>query len=156
MRLLRFHGSRDKRDFFTIGTNSRLDEPGRGSTSFLERLDEWNALRRDAARHAELGLGDLVELPADDGAHVYHLRVVRTPERDRIAAALAAAEIGSASYYATPLHLQPAFRYLGWRPPPLETERAGRENLALPMWAGMDAEAQSESSPLFAGPSPWE
>ena len=128
VRLLRFHGSRDKRDFFTIGTNSRLDELQAAALRlFLERLDEWNALRRDAAaRYAELGLGDLVELPADDGAHVYHLYVVRTPERDRIAAHWPQPEIGSASYYATPLHLQPAFRYLvgvaGSLP---ETERAG-------------------------------
>jgi dTDP-4-amino-4,6-dideoxygalactose transaminase len=145
VRLLRFHGSRDKRDFFTIGTNSRLDELQAAALRlFLEHLDEWNAQRRDAAaRYAELGLGDLVELPADDGAHVYHLYVVRTPERERIAAALAEAEIGSAWYYATPLHLQPAFRYLGWEAGSLpETERAGQENLALPMWAGIDGETQ--------------
>jgi dTDP-4-amino-4,6-dideoxygalactose transaminase len=145
VRLRRFHGSRDKRDFLYIGTNSRLDELQAAALRlFLEHLDEWNALRRGAAaRYAELGLGDLVELPADDGAHVYHLYVVRTPERDRIAAALAEAEIGSASYYATPLHLQPAFRYLGWEAGSLpETERAGQENLALPMWAGIDAATQ--------------
>ena len=68
---------------------------------------------------------------------------MRSPERDRIAAALAEAEIGSASYYKTPLHLQPALSYLGWQPGSLpETERAARENLALPMWVGMDADAQ--------------
>ena len=145
VRLLRFHGSRDKRDFFHVGTNSRLDELQAAALRlFLEHLDEWNALRREAAaRYAELGLGELVELPPDDGAHVYHLYVVRTPERDRIAAALSDAEIGSASYYSTPIHLQPAFRYLGWEAGSLpETERAGQENLALPMWVGIDAEAQ--------------
>jgi dTDP-4-amino-4,6-dideoxygalactose transaminase len=88
-------------------------------------------------------LGDLVELPADDGAHVYHLYVVRTPERDRVAAALTDAGIGNGSYYVTPLHLQPALRYLGWEEGSLpETERAARENLALPMWVGIDAETQ--------------
>ena len=99
--------------------------------------------REAAARYAELGLGELVELPADDGAHVYHLYVVRSPERERIAAALTEAEIGNASYYVTPLHLQPALRYLGWSEGSLpETELAARENLALPMWAGIDAETQ--------------
>jgi dTDP-4-amino-4,6-dideoxygalactose transaminase len=145
IRLLRFHGSRDKRDFHYVGTNSRLDELQAAALRlFLEHVDEWNALRRQAAaRYAALGLGELAELPPDDGAHVYHLYVVRTPERERIAAALAEAEIGSASYYTTPLHLQPALRYLGWEPGSLpETERAGHENLALPMWPGIDSETQ--------------
>ena len=145
VRMLRFHGSHDKRDFQHVGTNSRLDELQAAALRlFLEHLDGWNAQRREAAaRYAELGLGDLVELPADDGAHVYHLYVVRTPERDRVAAALTDAEIGNGSYYVTPLHLQPAFRSLGWEEGSLpETERAARENLALPMWVGLDAETQ--------------
>ncbi len=145
VRMLRFHGSRDKRDFHYVGTNSRLDELQAAALRlFLEHLDGWNAQRREAAaRYAELGLGELVDLPADDGAHVYHLYVVRTPERARIAAALAEAHIGNASYYLTPLHLQPALRYLGWSEGSLpETELAARENLALPMWAGIDAETQ--------------
>ena len=59
------------------------------------------------------------------------------------AAASAAADIDSASYYVTPLHLQPALRFLGYEPGSLpETERAARENLALPMWAGIDAATQ--------------
>jgi dTDP-4-amino-4,6-dideoxygalactose transaminase len=69
--------------------------------------------------------------------------VVRSAERDRLRAALAAAGIGNAAYYVTPLHLQPALRYLGWKEGSLpETERAARENLALPMWAGIPAETQ--------------
>jgi dTDP-4-amino-4,6-dideoxygalactose transaminase len=41
------------------------------------------------------------------------------------------------------MHLQPAMRFLGWEEGSLpETERAARENLALPMWAGIDAETQ--------------
>jgi dTDP-4-amino-4,6-dideoxygalactose transaminase len=145
VRMLRFHGSHDKRDFQYVGTNSRLDELQAAALRlFLEHLDRWNAQRREAAgRYAELGLGELVELPVDDGAHVYHLYVVRTPERERIAAALSEAEIGNASYYVTPLHVQPALRYLGWSEGSLpETELAARENLALPMWAGIDAETQ--------------
>src|ERR687888_338362 len=104
----------------------------------------WNRLRREAAlRYAELGLGELVELPPDDGRHVYHLFVVRTPERDRVRAALEEAGIGCASYYVTPLHLQPALGYLGYEPGSLpETERASRENLALPLWPGIEPAAQ--------------
>ena len=68
---------------------------------------------------------------------------VRTPERDRLAAALTEAGIASAAYYVTPLHLQPALRFLGYEEGSLpETERASRENLALPLWAGIDAGTQ--------------
>ena len=143
--LLRFHGSREKRDFQAVGYNSRLDELQAAVLRlFLGEIDGWNQARRDAAaRYQELGLGELCELPADEPGHVYHMYVVRSPERDRFAQALAEAGIGHASYYVTPLHLQPALRYLGYEEGALpETERAARENLALPMWAGIPAEAQ--------------
>jgi dTDP-4-amino-4,6-dideoxygalactose transaminase len=69
--------------------------------------------------------------------------VVRTTERARIAAALDEAGIASASYYVTPLHLQPGMAYLGYEPGSLpETERAAAENLALPMWGGIGTAEQ--------------
>ncbi len=145
VRLLRFHGSRDKVDFELVGYNSRLDEIHAAALRlFLGELDRWNAMRREAAaRYAELGLGEFCELPRDEPGHVYHMYVVRTPERDRLLAALEEAGIGCAAYYARPLHLQPALQFLGYRPGSLpETERAGAENLALPLWAGITAEQQ--------------
>jgi dTDP-4-amino-4,6-dideoxygalactose transaminase len=70
---------------------------------------------------------------------------VRTAERDRLAAALSEAQIGFASYYQPPLHLQPALRYLGYKPGDLpETERSAQENLCLPMWGGISEEQQAE------------
>ena len=143
--LLRFHGSRQKKEFEAVGYNSRLDELQAAVLRvFLGELDGWNRARREAAaRYEELGLGELCELPVDEPGHVYHMYVVRSPERDRLAEALAAAEIGHASYYVTPLHLQPALRYLGQKEGSLpETEKAAAENLALPMWAGIPAEVQ--------------
>jgi dTDP-4-amino-4,6-dideoxygalactose transaminase len=145
LRLLRFHGSRDKQIFEAIGYNSRLDELQAAALRlFLGHLDHWNALRREAAhRYAELGLGEVCDLPADEPGHVYHMYVVRTPRRDAIAAALAQAGIGCGAYYGTPLHLQPVFQHLGYRPGSLPaTEQASRDNLALPLWAGIDGETQ--------------
>jgi dTDP-4-amino-4,6-dideoxygalactose transaminase len=146
VRLLRFHGSRDKVDFDLVGYNSRLDELQAAALRlFLPYLDGWNGARREAAaRYAELGLGEMCALPSDDPGHVYHMYVVRTREREQLTAALEAADIASASYYVTPLHLQPALRFLGCEEGSLpETERAARENLALPMWAGIDEETQA-------------
>jgi dTDP-4-amino-4,6-dideoxygalactose transaminase len=145
VRMLRFHGSKDKQTFAYVGTNSRLDELQAAVLRlFLGELDGWNGARREAAaRYAELGLGEFCELPEDEPGHVYHMFVVRTPERARIAEALSSAGIGNASYYVTPLHLQPALKDLGYEEGALpETERASRENLALPLWAGIPPEAQ--------------
>ena len=92
IRLLRFHGSKAKKDFELVGYNSRLDELQAAVLRlFLPHVDEWNRLRREAAaRYAELGLGEVCELPADEPGHVYHVYVVRSPERDRIREHLAA------------------------------------------------------------------
>jgi dTDP-4-amino-4,6-dideoxygalactose transaminase len=145
VRMLAFHGSRDKVHFDFVGYNSRLDELQAAFLRvFLGHIDEWNRMRREAAAlYADLGLGELVELPEDDPGHVHHMFVCRSPERDRIREALDAAGIANASYYVTPLHLQPALAYLGYEAGAFpETERAAAENIALPMWAGIDAATQ--------------
>jgi dTDP-4-amino-4,6-dideoxygalactose transaminase len=145
VKLLRFHGSKEKKNFEAVGYNSRLDEMQAAVLRlFLGEISGWNDARREAAaRYEELGLGELCDVPADEPGHVYHMYVVRTPERDRFREALAAAGIGNASYYVVPLHLQSALRYLGWKEGSLpETEKAAAENLALPMWAGIPAETQ--------------
>jgi dTDP-4-amino-4,6-dideoxygalactose transaminase len=145
VRMLRFHGSRDKVDFHFVGYNSRLDEIQAAALRlFLQHIDGWNATRREAAeRYRELGLGEIVETPEDDPAHVYHLFVSRSLERDRIVAALREAEIGCATYYLPPLHLQPSLRFLGYAPGSLpETEKLALENFSVPLWAGIDASQQ--------------
>jgi dTDP-3-amino-3,4,6-trideoxy-alpha-D-glucose transaminase len=145
VRMLRFHGSRDKVDFELIGYNSRLDELQAAVLRiFLAELDGWIALRREAAaRYAELGLGAACDLPEDEPGHAYHLFVCRSQERDRIRGALKDAAIGSATYYTTPLHLQPALAHLGYAPGTLPvTEQLARENFSVPLWAGIDGETQ--------------
>jgi dTDP-4-amino-4,6-dideoxygalactose transaminase len=145
IRLLRFHGSKAKRIFEYVGYNSRLDEIQAAALRiFLRRLDGWTRLRREAAeRYRELGIGDLVEPPPDEPGHVYHLFVCRSPERDRIVAALTEEGIGNATYYDPPLHLQPALRHLGYERGSLPiTEQAAAENLSLPLWPGITAEQQ--------------
>jgi dTDP-3-amino-3,4,6-trideoxy-alpha-D-glucose transaminase len=147
VRMLRFHGSRDKVDFELIGYNSRLDEIQAAVLRiFLAELDGWVALRREAAaRYAELGLGAVCELPEDEPGHVYHLFVCRSVERDRIRAALKEAGIGSAVYYTTPLHLQPAFSALAYARGALPvTEQLAQENFSVPIWAGIDAATQEQ------------
>jgi len=144
--MLRFHGSLAKKEFLYIGYNSRLDAIQASALRiFLRHLDEWTRLRREAAsRYGDL-LSGLVDVPVDEPGHVYHMYAIRSPERDRLSAVLEEAEIGHAAFYTTPLHLQPALRYLGYSEGDFpETEKASRENLCLPLWAGIGEEQQTE------------
>jgi dTDP-4-amino-4,6-dideoxygalactose transaminase len=144
VRLLRFHGSKAKVRFELVGYNSRLDEIHAAALRiFLPHLDEWTALRREAAeRYREL-MGEIVTVPEDEPGHVYHLFVSRSSERDRLVEALREAEIGCATYYLPPLHLQPALSYLGYADGSLpETEKLARENFSVPLWAGIGPDQQ--------------
>ena len=146
IRMLRFHGSKAKKTFEYIGYNSRLDEVQAAALRiFLRELDGWTAARREAAaRYAELGLGDLCEIPVDEPGHVYHLFVCRSPERDRIRAALTEAEIGNAAVLpaaAPPPARAPLSRLRRRVRCPRPSARRA-ENFSVPLWAGITAEQQ--------------
>jgi dTDP-4-amino-4,6-dideoxygalactose transaminase len=148
-RLLRFHGSEDKVTFTHVGYNSRLDELQAAILLELQPLlDGWNDGRiAAAARYAELGLGEHVVLPAvaEGARHIYHLYVVRSQERERLVAELAATGVATGTYYTTPLHLQPVFAHLGYAEGAFPvTERCARECVALPMSPTLGEAAQRE------------
>ena len=150
VRMLRFHGSRDKQTFELVGTNSRLDAVQAAALRvFLPHLGAWNDGRREAAaRYAELGLGEAVDLPLDEPGHVYHMYVVRTPDRAAIAGALQEADIASASYYVTPCTCSLRWRYLGYGPGSLpETERRRRTISPCRCGAASRPTCRSGSSP---------
>ncbi|HEY2326504.1 MAG TPA: DegT/DnrJ/EryC1/StrS family aminotransferase [Gaiellaceae bacterium] len=146
VKMLRFHGSLAKKDFLYVGYNSRLDAIQASALRiFLRHLDEWTRKRRSASEKYRELLDGVVDCPQDEPGHVYHMYAVRSEERDRLSAALADAEIGHAAFYTTPLHLQPALRYLGYSEGDFpETEKAARENLCLPLWGGISEEQQDE------------
>ena len=148
VRMLRFHGSRDKQTFEFVGRNSRLDELQAALLRVqLPELDGWAAARRAVARqYAATGLGELVTLPRPvAGAEpAWHLFVVRTDEAEALEAALNAAGIGARRYYTVPVHRQPAMAGLA---PGLElpmTDELARTNLALPMSPALGAEQVAE------------
>jgi dTDP-4-amino-4,6-dideoxygalactose transaminase len=104
----------------------------------LRHLDEWNETRRLAAGWYRDGLGEVCACPRErDGAyHVYHLFVIRTPERDGLREHLEQAGVTSLMHYPIPVHLQDAYRELGHREGDLPaTEAAAGEILSLPMHA---------------------
>jgi dTDP-4-amino-4,6-dideoxygalactose transaminase len=148
-RVLRFHGSEDKKTFTHVGYNSRLDELQAAILlELLPLVDGWNDDRiAVAARYEELGLGEHVVLPAvaPGARHIYHLYVVRSQERERLIAGLGEAGVATGLYYTTPLHLQPVFEHLGHREGSFPvTERCARECVALPMSPTLSEAQQHE------------
>jgi len=140
VRLLAAHGSPSKYVHDVVGMNSRLDTvQAVYLLAKLSRLEKWNELRREAAtRYAELlatAPGLRVPRSAAGNRDVWHLYVVRTPERDRLLDALAADGIGAGVHYPTPVHLTPAYAHLGLGPGAFPVaERAARQILSLPMF----------------------
>ena len=149
VRSLREHGQREKYRHDLVGWTARLDTlQALVLTLKLPLLDGWNAERRAAARrYGELlaGVGDLV-LPADDGdAHVWHLYVVRTADPDGLAGHLRERGIATGRHYPVPVHLNPAFAFLGHGEGAFPVAEAwARECLSLPMFPGI-AEEQLEA-----------
>ena len=145
---LRNHGSRTRYEHPTLGFNSRLDTlQAVVLNAKLARLDRWNAARRAAADryHEMLARVPGVRRPStrDGNVHVWHLYVVRVPERDRVHAALHAAGIPAGIHYPTPIHLTGAFAHLGHgRGDFPAAEAAADEILSLPMHPHLDEEQQ--------------
>ena len=115
------------------GRNSRLDEiQAAVLRAKLPHLDGWNARRREIARlygeaHA-----------AAEADYVAHLYVIRSPHRERIRSALAAAGIGTDVHYPIPDHQQESMRGIAFRPTPLPvTESCAGEVLTLPCFPEM-------------------
>jgi dTDP-4-amino-4,6-dideoxygalactose transaminase len=138
-RRLRDHGRLNKDIHAEIGFNLRFNDiQAAVGRVLLRRLDAMNEHRRKlAARYNAALAGVPLVLPAETpGArHVYHLYVVRTPQRDRLATFLKDKGIATGIHYAVPSHRQPAVEYL--KPGPLEhTERLVKEILTLPISAG--------------------
>ncbi|MCC6642619.1 MAG: DegT/DnrJ/EryC1/StrS family aminotransferase [Deltaproteobacteria bacterium] len=143
LRMLRDHGRKEKLTHDVVGWNLRFNEIQAAATRvLLRRLDASNeGRRRVAARYAELLKGLPLGLPheAKNAHHVYHLYVVRTPERDALQKHLKAAGVGTGIHYPVPNHLQPAtLGRAGVRSEALpRTEAACREILSLPCFGSM-------------------
>jgi dTDP-4-amino-4,6-dideoxygalactose transaminase len=147
VRLLRDFGQPEKYRHVLLGTNARLDTIQAAVLRVkLPHMDQWNSNRAAAATRyrellAELPL-KLPPLPAP-GEHVFHLYVVRSPERDRLRTALAAEEIDSGLHYPTPLHLLEAFAPLGYHEGDFpNAEALAKECLSLPMFPEITVEQQ--------------
>jgi dTDP-4-amino-4,6-dideoxygalactose transaminase len=145
LRSLRGHGTQGHKYYHArVGYCSRLDAiQAVVLQAKLPRLDTWNEGRRRNAELYQTLLADVadptregIQLPGHDPAnlHIYHQYTVRHPRRDELQAFLKANGVDSEIYYPIPMHLQPAYAYLGYKEGDFPVaERVAREVLSLPI-----------------------
>jgi dTDP-4-amino-4,6-dideoxygalactose transaminase len=111
---LRQYGWRTHYISDAIGVNSRLDELQAAILRVkLQHLDAQNARRRTIAAAYDEALRETSLAPParrSGVGHVFHLYVLRVPDRSSVQAHLRAAGIGTGIHYPVPVHLQPAYR----------------------------------------------
>jgi dTDP-4-amino-4,6-dideoxygalactose transaminase len=143
-RMIRDHGQNMKYYHKMWGFNGRLDEIQAAILKTkLKHLDEWTEKRRSIARLYTENLSDSVILPQEMpwAKHVYHLFVIRTPERDSLREFLEHKGIGVGMHYPVPVHLQEAWRAYGGYDYSLPvTERITEEIISLPMYPELSSE----------------
>lgn len=138
LRLLRSHGEGTRHHHEVASGTHRLHAIQAAILDVkLPHLDRWTDQRRAAgAALTDALAGTAVTPPAPvaaDGDHVFHLFVVRTPDRDGLREHLASLEVASAVHYPTPIHLQPCYADLDQGPLPV-AERLAAESCTLPIF----------------------
>ncbi len=142
VRLLRNHGTVGPYQHGFLGYNSRLDEIQAAILRIkLRHIDEYNRKRRSIAKLYSSVLCGSVRCPVEmeDRMHVYHQYTIRTPLRSTIKKTIGDHSISSVVYYPLSLHMQEAFKYLGYSEGDFpESEAAAREVLSLPIYPELE------------------
>jgi len=140
-KMLRDHGQSQKYYHEVEGYNGRLDSIQAGILGIkLKQLPDWTEKRRAvAARYQELLRGAEIQLTlpyeGEWSKAVYHLFVVRVENRDEFMKYLGSVNIGTGIHYPIPLHLQNAYKHLGYKQGDFPvTERVSAEIVSLPMF----------------------
>ena len=147
VQLLRNYGQDKKYRHIVKGSNHRLDSVQAAILSVkLEKLEEWNLMRRRAAvRYERLLAGSQVQTMAEQPAcrSVWHLYVIRCQGRYELQNHLSSRNIQAGIHYPVPIHLQPAFAELGHKRGDFpNAETVAREILSLPMYPELQEEQQ--------------
>jgi dTDP-4-amino-4,6-dideoxygalactose transaminase len=162
IKILRDHGQVRKYHHTMVGWNCRMDGIQAAVLSVkLRYLEKGNERRRAHAARYDRGLAGIEEIvtpfPAAGVRHVYHVYAIRVQERDEIMKLLSESGIGCGVHYPVPVHLQEAYRDLGYERGAFPVaERCAEEFVSLPMFpelssAQMDAVIQSVKEAVTVG-----
>lgn len=146
IRALREHGQTKKNLHTVFGWNSRMDAIQAVVLSLkLPYLDSDNQKRHRRATQYTKSLADLpaIKLPFDDqkSGHVYHIYAIQTENRREMIDFFDYRGIGYGLHYPIPIHLQNAYKHLGYAKGSLPVaETAADQLISLPMFAGITPE----------------
>ena len=151
LKLLRNHGSEDIYIPEGVGWNSRLDEIQAAILSVkLDHLNKWIIKRREISQwYTSLLSHEGVKCPNEplEGIHSFNQYVIRIKNRNEVKEHLNSLGVASKIYYPLPLHLSPAYKYLGYKDGSLvHSEKASTESLALPIYPELKQEQVEDIS----------
>ena len=152
LELLRGYGSVKKYEHKEKGYNCRLDTlQAAVLLTKLPHLDDWNTRRFNAAQSYTSRLTDIADVqspkvvsnpqPAGRVPHVFHLYVVQVPKRQELIQAFTQENIQCGIHYPIPIHLQEAYRDLGYKKGDFPVAEAAADRiLSLPMFPELTVE----------------
>jgi UDP-2-acetamido-2-deoxy-ribo-hexuluronate aminotransferase len=148
MRSIANHGMKVKYHHDDIGINSRLDTIQAAVLSVkLRLLDKFNIARREVADLYDKAFSGCSEIVVPErskfSTHIFHQYTIRIKngKRDDLKKFLDSVKIPSMVYYPGPLHVQDAYRYLGYSDIDFPvTSALCREVLSLPIHPDMEQE----------------
>jgi dTDP-4-amino-4,6-dideoxygalactose transaminase len=154
LKKMRNHGllNREQCDFFSF--NSRLDEMQAAMLRVqLRKLNDWTATRRTLAFRYNNLLRPFVEVP-DEGLGercVFQTYVIKAQQRDALKQYLNANGVEALIHYATPIHLQPAAKELGYRPSDFpKTMEHVSKILSIPLYPTLTYDQQDYVAELIS------
>ncbi len=141
--MYRAHGEIKRYYHEVVGYNYRLDGiQGAILNVKLQHLDEWNEKRRKiASMYNDLldGVGDIITpYEGKNRKSIYHIYAVRSKYRDSLRDFLSSNDIQSGIHYPVPIHMQNAYKHLGYKKGDFPvTEEQAETTLSLPIYAEM-------------------
>jgi dTDP-4-amino-4,6-dideoxygalactose transaminase len=146
LKMLRNYGQSQKYHHLLRGFNRRLDTLQASVLRVkLKYIDQWNAARRRHARLYNKGLNEsglILPIEAEGRDSVFHLYVVRTDQREQLQKCLQQEGISTGIHYPIPIHLQPAYKDLGYELGDFPiTEQFAEQILSLPMYPELSGSA---------------
>lgn len=147
--MLRNYGSKEKYKHELQGNNSRLDEMQAAFLNVkLNYLDKWNFERKEIAkRYLSEIANPLIKLPLQSSAeydNVWHIFPVMSNRRNELELFLQKNGIKTSKHYPTPMHLQGAYKNLGFKKGAFPiAEKIAESELSIPLYYGLSEEEQS-------------
>lgn len=140
------HGMKAKYQYERIGVNSRLDSLQAAILEVkLKYLEKNIAIRQNVAAYYDEHLRSIPEFKLPGrvkySTHTFHQYTIQTEMRDELQAYLKNKGIPSMIYYPKALHLQKAYRFMGYREGDFPvSEKLSKTVLSLPIHTQLDKE----------------